>query len=509
MPELDLSESLRAGVLTDSRIGRNSKFCDTLENLKATAFGAGEYIDVTDAFDASVYSGAGITKAHPFPQCFRGGGVTLLCDETALYTVDESTWTITAITTYDNDTPTETKAIIAGGPWHFACMYGNWMLFNGSCIVINMTAFGECTPVVVDNITITTGCMFRGQLITGGFDNSDFYSTQWTAFWEAWASLGFNSYGYELNPPDSNWVGWSSIGGGDLLHQFRYDLAMEGNADIGEYGNTEPMHLEYARRNESNYMPTRGQGKVLCVKSMADKVMVYSEDTVCGLYPVDLPAPNFGLIEDLGPTGIASRGAVGGDLNIHLYIDNEGVAWTITKEMKLTRLGYQNVFSSLLAEDFTINFDQALGEFYISTSTKSYVYTLSGGLSRVHEAVSSSFHVEGGFVGVPEDHGDLTGFAFKTAKFDLGSRTTKTIKEIQVGPIGDEAIAVDVFTRDDYTSTFTSKVTGAVDSRGIFSKPVTGVEFQVELTGTAYPSMLLDTLVVVFDMDKENIGAIL
>ena len=208
------------GLRSDDRDVRGAGNSELFTNMQPGPFGARAQVSITVPISGAELSANGVTIAHPFPQLFIGKEVTLLADETALFLVDMGDWTLTAISTFDYTTPANAKSIASGGgPWHFMDFGTTWILFNGATVVFKSDWDPSGKTLVDETITTFTGCAFKGQGIMAGFNAGDYWSTAWTDFWNALPQSTAADSGWNLviPAPGNNWVGWSSIGGGDLL----------------------------------------------------------------------------------------------------------------------------------------------------------------------------------------------------------------------------------------------------------------------------------------------------
>lgn len=223
MPRLlTFQDALRNGIRPDSRTPSDAQYLSTCTNLRATPFGLKDFITVNQPITAGTLTAAGVTPTWPFPQLFRGKSVTLLCDEAAIFEVDESTWSLTPILPLDFRYSGAQRPVVAGGPWHFLDLYDTWMLFNGACVVFK-TPFNS-TPFCQTDVTIQTGCeLWEGRVFFGGFNSSDFYRmVDWPTFLATYeANIPSNISAETLTSgAGENWVWWSTVGGGDLWWLF-------------------------------------------------------------------------------------------------------------------------------------------------------------------------------------------------------------------------------------------------------------------------------------------------
>lgn len=240
---LSFDEALRVGLKNDSRIPNGVPVLDVCTGLRPTRFGLKDYLTITQPMTNSYLTATlGGTLGWPFPQLIRGKAVTLLCFETSVFEVNEADWTATALTLYDaadfGDTVPGTDTITAGGPWHFMDFHDTWVLFNGISTIFKTAYYTH--PVILNDVTIKTGAdMKGGRAYMGGFTPSNFYAlADWPTYWK---SLLDNSPAEIRQLAETmsggagtNWVWWSTIGGGDLLWLISRDLYTTDTRPIAE-----------------------------------------------------------------------------------------------------------------------------------------------------------------------------------------------------------------------------------------------------------------------------------
>lgn len=478
----DMTPALVNGLRRDSRAPVNTLACETYRGLKATEFGAKSFPTLAE-FDITSEP----TASWPFPQLFKGKGVTLLCEETTIHLVDTSVdpWTLSAITTYDVNTPASTKSITAGGTWHFVDFHSTWFLFNDNCQVFQ-TGWQDSSKVFVqDTITIQCGCEFRGRMITGGFDTSDFWTSAWQTLWTTLVAEGFSTYGLSLSAPGSNWVGWSNIGGGDLMNLFLSSVATADAEGVsGGYSDAVPRFLDQLQRLESGFMPMDFQGNIWRVKPLRDHVVVYGDQGISVITPYSQPVPTFGLVESIHKMGLRDKGLVGGTLDEHLFVDAEGVCYKINNQLQVERLGYEEFFATwgALSTDPLISWDPDQREYLLSASSSQYALTptgLSQSIARVESVAVNQDRVLG-YHSLATSSADLT---IEFLPTDFGSRNVKTVQEVQVSCVNTGANKLKVGFKFRYrkSESFSDEGTFDLDEDGRYRIMLSGVEFQFRL----------------------------
>lgn len=390
--ETRIVDHLANGLRPSSRLGINAPYLQDCVNMKPTVEGLVPYEKVQTPFAADP------TIDFPFPQLFKGKGVTLLADKTKLYTVTEASpnWTTDEITLTSG-------SIVAGGAWHFLDLFDYWLLFNGKTTVYQTNIHGleGGVAAIVGTATplVQTGCYLNGRAFMGGFvggvgAGSIFNDAAWTALVASWnADLPVSMADIVPNI-GQNFVMWSSIGGSDALWIFRPTWA----TTIRTAG---PRIFEHIKKNELGWMPMPWQGTVRVVKPLGNAVVVYGDDGISALVQTLEPIPTFGL-KHLLDIGVASRGAVGGTSREHAFVDKAGYLWKIGADLVPKRFNYQEFLSPLTDADIVISHDQEDDEYYVCDGTYSRILT-SKGLGIADQIVTSIVAAEGALLGVEKD----------------------------------------------------------------------------------------------------------
>jgi hypothetical protein len=516
------ADGLKRGLRREAISDRQTQALVRCRNAKPKEHGLEAHTAISDPF-------SGQTVSWPFPQLIRGRELTLLAAATSLSEVDETTtpWSTSAVTVYDYINQETADSITTGGQWHMADFGDTFYLFNGNCTVFrlnlaDMLMAGTNKTLVQEDITIQTGCDFRGRLIIGGFNPSDFWGDSWTDLLGQWASGQPDpvnrTYNHLLDTATNmgdNFVQWSTIGGGDTFFWFWPDLAVTGPIgrtvahDYDPVNHPRPSIFDYLERNEMGFMPMPFQGSVLCVKPLGRTVMAYGEDGVAALPMVSEPFPTFGCVPLLN-TGVADRGAVGGDDREHIMVDQEGEVWRISADLNVQRAGYKEFTSALLDGEPIISLDESEREYYIASGSGSgavggYVLTAQG-LGECVELPTSLARNEDGLVGLFED-GDIGDHLIViTDTFDLGNRGMKCITGIEVGVETGQDTDVAVYYRNSKADAFSLRSGVILNREGWAIVSITGVEFRVVVDIDSYISAELDYITVRWrQLDKRGI----
>lgn len=498
--DITLRDGLWRGIRTDHRAPINTEVLVDLLNVKSDEMGLFTLETIVDRFADRV------DLTWPFPQLIHGRGTTLLFDKTSLKEVDTSVdkWTLTSVTTYDAFEFQTQKAIKSGSQWHFADFFGTWFAFNGSCVLfrwnISQLIPNVNTDVVfvadaqagLEQVSIQTGCDLRGRLLMGGFEADKFWTSAWETLWSAWES-DLPSNFTSSREFDTNYVLWSSIGGGDALFYFYADLAMYGmfgvtrsaNANslgvfsAGHHDTGRPLWFDYLRRNDLGWMPMPWQGTVQKLAALSKAAMVYGTGGVSALPLHTEPVSTLGLVDFKGLPGIASRGAAGGSESRQVWVDLGGDVWTIDNQLQPQRLGYRELFKDRisLGDEINVSYDPKLDEFYIGLDDRTYLLTRHG-MSRLGKLVTSVARINKELVGVAKATGE-SGFMCETGLMDMKSRAFKTITTVTVGASAKVNVYISVFYRHEKSAPWRQTMWFPCSNEGVAYPNISGTDFRI------------------------------
>ena len=270
------------------------------------------------------------------------------------------------------------------------------------------------------------------------------------------------------------------------------------DVEASQYGLTRPFILEHRMRGDMGALPAPWQGTQRAIKQLDSTAILYGDQGVLEIVPFDAESgPTLGF-RKLLDTGIHGRAAVGGDNYIHLMVDKTGCAWLLRPGHKPERLEYEWLFSTMT--DIVVTFDSTREEFYIGgaigATLYSYLYTVSGGMSKIPQCVTSLSSAGGTLVGIVSSN-LFTTFKAVTDVFDLGTREPKTVREIELG-LTTSAVAttVSVWYKDNVSGTWKLSAPYTIHGKGNAYFAVTGVEFKVQIDIPALTSVESDYIKV-------------
>jgi len=254
------------------------------------------------------------------------------------------------------------------------------------------------------------------------------------------------------------------------------------DVEASEYGLTRPFYLDHIHRGDMGILPVPWQGTQRILKSLGGNALIYSDNGVGELIPFDAESgPTLGFRKLANVPGIHGRAAVAGDDSIHLMVDKTGCVWRFKPGQRPERLEYEWLFASLT--DIVVTFDSTREEFYIGgkigSTLYSYLYTASGGMSKIPQCVTSLECGGGTLYGIVSSN-QFTTFRAVTTVFDFGTREPKTIREIEWGGFtGSASTTVALDFRESISSAIWLRSAAQIlGPNGKVSCAVTGVEFR-------------------------------
>ena len=502
----DIEKSILMGLRRNSHNPINTGGLVEAQNFVVRRIGdqliPQKYVPLTQPISSTELSNNGVIVAFPSPQLFRGKSRTFLMEPTKIWEVNDTSWLLyPQLTTYNADNPSTTKAITAGGIWHFVDFYDVFIFFNGTSTVFSSSAngmFGGTDKVFVnDSVVVKTGCEFKGRGVLGGFTTSSSFNSHWkNTIEEIKNDVGL---GIDVNILSrylgNNFVWWSSIGGGDLFMLFLPQLVEEGlitDHSHTLYDHTKPLWQDAIVKNQMGWMPMPWKGYVNVVKQLGDTVMVYGDGGIAALIPT---GGTFGL-RLISNVGVSDRGAVGGNIYKHAYVDDKGILWIVDGSLKPERIGCEEFFSSM--GSMLVVYNEVDDEFYISDSAVSY--TLAGALTKSTYLVTCCERLKyGNVIGFYSRPGGVgsTYLVLTTDKFDGGVRGVKTIERVSIESEDTQGISVAVDWRNSRADSFTTSPYIPVNYNGDAVVQVCGVEFRVRIRSTNYANTTPPTRVTV------------
>lgn len=504
-------EALQKGLRPSEFSSRGRPFLKEAYNVKVTEFGLEPFHPIQDPF------GGAYSVNFPFPQLFVGEDETLLSDKRYIFEVDmmSNPWEASRIDVYDGRKENALGHIPEGGQWHMADLKDAWYLFNGECVVFktrhNELAGGDQRVLVIDDVSINTGTEYKGRVITGGFDPSNIWGSSWKHFFDSWEASLDMDLPFEFDDIGSNYVMWSSIGGGDFpLWLFYPELAMEGFIpDAGYYTDDikGSMLLERLQKNEWGFMPMPWQGEILNIEPLGEALIVYGDEAITAMIPAQF---GFGY-QHLMNVGIADRGAVAGNRGGHIFIGESGELWSIGPQLQTNKIGYKEYFLPMLGTDISISLNHQESEFYIANKDRCFL--LDQGLTEIKQIPTSVEFQQGGLIGVYDEKtftsgkrkgmvDDRTIIVTNPISFSVSALKTTTVISLGVRSPHKVEVALEYTTKKSDNWKRTRFV--PVNKEGNADLRVNGLDFRVVIKAEHYDNFELDFVEVRFQPDDRR-----
>ena len=421
---LKIDEALLKGLRPETRIPRDSPFLH-----ECLGFRIGKRaIEGIDSLHNPLSPTLDMHYNWPFPQILKQEKYKILVVRDAvsaadiIYSLDESCNATQIFVvdelTYDKGTLMELAD------------FGEYAFMTNGVIMLYWDAVANNWQGVtsIPNIPMMrTICNFKGQMV-GGCVLSDWYGC------------------------DETFIVWSKIGEADFMPQ---------------------------ERNEAGYRRDPFGGEVYHVRRLGKDVIVYSSKGITRMFPISSPAATFGF-EELHSVGLKNRGATGGDINQHIFIDLENSVWKLNKE-GLNELGYIEYMKVLEGENSIVNFNPYKGDFYISDGVESLLLSPNGLTNYPYGASAIWFDDDThNLCGLPASE-SLPAYEplIISHTIDMGYRGQKTIFSVELGSslVTDPKVAIDW--RMSSSESFQRTDFIPVNNEGIASIIAAGIEFRI------------------------------
>ena len=393
--ELVIDEALKNGLTPEQRLPFNSQY--TYECLGFRCGKAG--LECHQALENPLPATVDMYYSWPFPQFLTGEryGILVIRDtvnqEDDIYSVSEDHNTLTYIFSIDELT-------FGRGTLMEMADFGEYVFMTNGVIMIYWNpALNAWSHYVAATATIPmmrTICNFKGQAVGGNIVS-------------AWHDC------------DETFYAWSKIGSMDFTP----------NED-----------------NEAGYRRCPYGGTVYHTRRLEDYVVGYSSKGVVFMSPVNEPAATFGFKESCN-VGLINRGAVNGNLSRHVFVGEDYILRGVTKE-GIKELGYKQYMENLRGEDIIVSYDPSSDDFYIGTSTRTYLLSPFG-LTEVKQHPSAVWRRNNSTNMLPDTiDSDLSYIC--SGIFDMGYRGQKTVFSIET----DATVALGAEAGIDWANDLTS-----------------------------------------------------
>jgi hypothetical protein len=471
MQELPLIIDFRSGLNpeTEAYSRSNSPFLSDLDGLRVAPSGLESTIIPTDPFNGQV------VDDYPFPNLGKGDYISYLFFRSRVESVDSS-WNRTPLTL--TATNGSDVTITEGGRWDFVDLKEAFYASNGEVVIFKTgldNLFDLTTRYWIEkSFKVNAITEHMGRVVVGG-PTTEAWSNDILDLFNSMLSCINDAIYPDTDDVRSNWVIWSSVGGGDfplwLFYPQEYPI---------EYRpNTETLQDRIAA-GDFGWAPMPYDGAVLGLKSLGKNLISYGEGGIAVLQPVvgggDI-APTFG-INKLSSVGIYSRGSYSGSSSVHYFLDPNGDLWRLTGSLELNRLGYQDYFKSWIdnEDEVSLYFDEIEQELYLTNGEESFLYSNSGlsSINGVYTWVTTHrSKVYGSSVENSSKYKSLC-----SSKFDGFKREVKTITAIHLDVETDGLVEVSVKYKYNLKDNWNQTSWHRLNNEGNTALRIAGSEFQ-------------------------------
>ncbi len=319
-------------------------------------------------------------------------------------------------------------------------------LFDGTDAVLRQP---DATDVMYADPGIATGCEHLGQVYMSG--PLDVVSDM------------LDSIDVEITHSlDGSYIYYSCIGYDDLTLLF--DSPTGASDD----------YVKLFERNELGWVQLKEVGEILQIVPLGADVIAYGTEAI---YKVRAGATPF--VQKLFDLGLANRGSVVDAGGKHIFLCENGALYELSEGGK--KLGYENVFESLLSDVFILCFDPNTGNTFISSDSYAYLLSTSG-LSRIATPISSIV-VEGGVSKRTSPDSLSLSDLVQIADLDIGDRDIKTLRAAKISyiPKANPSLSFTVKARDKRESAYTSFTVSDIRDNGYQQIGTSGVDFDLTL----------------------------
>lgn len=356
-----------------------------------------------------------VSTDFPFPQIHIGANYWLCCTRDKIYLINAN----------KSVTLKLTISVTSPQPWHIADSFKYVVMSNGESTIVVDPDTGVWTEHTADSLmpVLSTVLNFKGQLIASPV--STWYDTT------------------------SNSIIWSEVGAVD----FSIDQS-----------------------NSRGYRPMPWSGQVYKIMQLTSEFFVVYGSNGIAVFKFIETTPS--LIKHI-PFGIASRDAVNGDENRHVFVDTKGNLRILTSDLNISDGVYKEFISQMIGNNIIVTYEPIEKDFYLTDGTVGFLYT-NEGLTEVTQGPTTMSTFAGDTVAMVEDLGD-DDLIFTTDTYDFNVRGLKTLDIIEVAADTDGDVSVAIgynFERGD-TFEFTSYVD--LNQEGTVTFPVTANEFRFKV----------------------------
>lgn len=246
------------------------------------------------------------------------------------------------------------------------------------------------------------------------------------------------------------------------------------------------------KTNVAGKRPVDWNGCVYEVLQLDKSAVIYGENGVSVLTPVE-KAMGMSTIHRIG---VLNKLSVAGSKFEHYFVDKEYKLYRLTKDEGLVLLDYSEYLTVLT--DPKLSLDVSKGLLYISDGTYGFVYgTMTKSFGEGPINVTGVGYRDGTFYSIAPDDIVVPSFSITTDIYDLGSRKTKTIMELEVGTDLTNNLQAMIESRKSNKAAFIQSRWVLVNPSGRAIIPCYGIEFRFNIRSVILEYFELDYIKVI------------
>jgi len=525
------TEGLNKGLRSNSKNPRNSQYLTEAYNVKMGRAGAEPFVKLSQDIVSPDIEG------YATPQLFATSAGNFLATKLGVYAIEHDlVISATSLVNgyWENDSVNWSLADF--GQYQIWCdlqylYYAN--PYNWSSGTFTMTGeadYPDGERNATGHIRVVTVAALGGRLFLTGY--VDFYG----------AGIGPPYLASDYTTLDK--VFWSRAGG---MNYSAVDLSGNYAGDIARiiqlFCGVVPISSNALDKPGAGCVTLPFDGRVAALKPLGNKMMAYVGGSHYGYFAVYdetpiysgqgggvaaltqhvSPYPTFG-VDTIRAVGVPRGRPVAGDDKRHVFIDSDGVLWTIDASMKLDRLGYEEFFYPRIVENnsyFYLSYDPVNEDYYICArgfqtpplvASRTWILSKSG-LSEIHQHVMSVAPMMK-MVATPYSRTvqaicrtngtDLSAYVC-TDTLDMGTRAIKTITGLEIGATNSAAMVANVDYKYQTAGAFVTSTPKPVHKNGTVTPMVAGTDFRVRVKSTNFADFDMDYLDIRWKLNDKRL----
>jgi|GEM_PF-3006378 len=473
-------------------MGRNSPYCDRMKNLVPWGTMAR-----TPKWPTFPISGS-FSGEWPWPQLTRGESVTLLRDKTELYSVNESTWSTTAMTRRRSYSPSVSDVALTGTyKLNLLEEFGEcWFLCDGNGLWFKLPYFSDYVlrysvtyPTIPELSAIAK---FDNRLFIGGLDGGNpayegwFYNARVLIIEEAWRKTApEHVFISDDSDPFStrNWIVWSEPNGGADDMPFYLFLAMLGAFSTDGFDKVHILLKNSIENRRIGMLQLPTQGQVRRLIPFGPGMLAFCDDGICDVRRTREDSYYEATKSD--QLTLANPAAIDGDSGQIVFVDKAGILWRYWMEDQYRRTeqrDYSEFFNAMDLAKLRVTRDAHRNHYWLSDGTTCYVWTPQG-LGGPMDLRPTSVQIKDG-APLGYTFGTSSGqVQVASAPLDINERGRKHITTYQIAYSGLTAVKGAVDYRYNSVSEYVRSTLKPANPEGVVYPGVSFVDGRVVVQG--------------------------